>query len=145
MFKKIALSLSFLVFFSFCLSSFAALSKSSGLYVEGNVGTATKTDGGIFLNGGYRFNAKMAMEAGFAFLKHTYMDVLLKRMIPFDNGVDLFYKVGPAVRSLNLKYIEACAGVGIGYAFTPNVSGNSQLIWISGGNYAFTVGIKYIF
>lgn len=166
----------------------AALPESSGMYFEGNAGigaldtafsfkslfsstTQYKPMGNV--NVGYKFTDKFAFEAGFTwfpnvtigdfFYRNNYMlDAAVKGIYPFDNGFDVFAKIGIGIMHSktgisgndifdedNTETVGFFA-FGTGYAFTPNVSGTLQLISTPFGNdvpsmLALAVGITYIF
>lgn len=126
-------------------STFAALSQSSGAYVEGNLGTATKADWAGTLNFGYKFNINAGLELGYAHLRENFVDMAAKAIMPFSNGFELFAKLGPALQDFDINKIRFYGGVGGGYSFTPNLSGTLQGIAFTSGDYAATAGLTYIF
>lgn len=144
MLKKIILLLG-IVTLGFSSLTFAALSKSSGAYVEGNLGITNKAGWTGIANVGYQFNPNIALEGGYARLGDNYFTLAVKGMIPFNNGFNVFAKVGPSIRNFNMNNLDFYGVVGGGYAFTPNLSGTLQGLWISDNTYAGTVGLTYIF
>lgn len=124
---------------------FAALSHSSGPYVEGDLGIANQGRVVGIVNGGYKFNSNIAVEASYMHIGDNYLGINLKTMMPFNNGFDLFAKIGPTLRGISADNLEIFTGTGGSYAFTPNISGNMQVFWVSGGEVGATLGLSYIF
>jgi hypothetical protein len=121
--------------------SYAALTKSSGLYVDGNFGFRNGAEVAATFDAGYKFNNNLGVEGGVDFLSSTYIDVAAKGIIPFDNGFELFAKLGGTFD------LHLFGGLGVGYAFTPNLSATLQGIVVSDDStpYALTLGLGYIF
>ncbi|KPJ67524.1 MAG: hypothetical protein AMJ43_04555 [Coxiella sp. DG_40] len=140
--KKIGLAifLSFL-FLIVNLSAFAALSKSSGYYAEGNVGIRDHQETALIGNVGYKLNNNFGIEGGVAFLAKIYFDIAAKAILPLDRGFEAFGKAGIT------QHVYFYGGLGLGYVFTPNISVTAQGILIAhdSGKYAATLGLTYIF
>ena len=137
---NITIFLSFL-FLIVNTSAFAALSKSSGYYAEGNVGVRDHQETAIIGNVGYKLNSNFGVEGGIAFLAKTYFDVAAKAIMPLNHGLEAFGKAGVT------QHVYFYGGLGLGYVFTPNISATAQGILIAhdSGKYAGTLGLTYIF
>jgi len=136
----IAIFLSFL-FLVVNMPAFAALSKSSGYYAEGNVGVRDHRETALTGNVGYKLNSNFGIEGGIAVLAKTYFDIAAKAIMPLDRGFEVFGKAGVT------QHVYFYGGLGLGYVFTPNISATAQGIVIAhdSGKYAGTLGLTYIF
>jgi hypothetical protein len=129
MFRKIAVVLFSLCFFN---SAFAALAQSSGFYVEANVGSARDITLTAFeANLGYKINDFFATEGGAAIYSNDNSDYLfdlaIKGIFPFSNGINIFAKFGGAEAHGDNGFKPVVYyGAGIGYSFTPNLTGMLQ-------------------
>lgn len=140
----------------FSTSIFAALAKSSGVYVEGNVGANTDFDLAGSANVGYKINDYFAIEAGGAMYSgdddNDYLfDLAVKGIYPFPNGFNIFAKFGGAEAHGNGNF-EAVVyyGAGVGYSFTPNLTGVLQWNTTTSNNGVeapnlFFAGLNYTF
>jgi hypothetical protein len=136
----------------------AGLAQSSGAYLEGNIGFGPSSHFMGDANLGYKICDFFAVEGGFADFgkidhhgNNYFFDAAAKGIMPFGNGFELFGKLGMAhANSGDDSNPVLFGGVGVGYAFTPNLSGTVQGFTTtqSGGvpsMYAGTVGLTYIF
>lgn len=141
MLKKIIILSSGIIYLILSNSTFAAMPKSSGAYVEGNMGVREHKKVVFIANGGYKFNKNLAIEGGLNFFAKTYFDAAAKLILPFNNGFDIFGKAGIT------NTIDFYGGLGVGYNFTPNIAVTAQGIVITddGGKYAATLGLTYMF
>jgi len=141
MLKKIIIFSSGIICLILSNCVFAVMPKSSGAYIEGNLGIREDSKVAIIANGGYKFNKNFALEGGVAFLAKTYFDAAAKAIIPFDNNFSIFAKAGIT------HTIDFYGGLGAGYNFTPNLALTLQGIVITdnGGKYAGTLGLTYMF
>jgi hypothetical protein len=141
MLKKIIIFSAGILYLILSNCTYAAMPKSSGAYVEGNVGVRNDQKVAFIANGGYKFNKNFAVEGGLNLLGKTYFDAAAKVIMPFNNGFDIFGKAGIT------NTIDFYGAVGIGYNFTPNVAVTAQGILITDkeNKYAGTLGLTYMF
>jgi hypothetical protein len=138
--------------------AYAGLSQSSGAYLEGNLGFGPGSHLMGDANLGYKICDFFGIEGGFAGFgkinhqdNNYFFDAAAKGIMPFGNGFELFGKLGMAhAHSEGDSNPVLFGGVGLGYAFTPNLSGTIQgFTTTQSGNvpsmYAGTVGLTYIF
>jgi hypothetical protein len=130
MFKRVVVA--FFIPFFFTSGSFAALAQSSGPYVEASIGADIDFNLAGDINAGYKINDFFAIEAGGAIYSgsndNDYLfDLALKGIFPFANGCNVFAKLGGA-EAHGYHDFETVIyyGVGVGYSFTPNLTGAVQ-------------------
>lgn len=156
MFRKISIALFALLLSTCSTSIFAALAKSSGGYVEGNIGADVDFNMAGSANIGYRINDYFAIEGGGAIYSgdndNDYLfDLAVKGIYPFPNGFDIFAKFGGAEAHGHGDFESVVYyGAGAGYAFTPNLSIELQWNTTTSNNGVeapnlFFVGLNYMF
>lgn len=139
------------------------------------------TDKGLAANAnlGYKINKNLAIEAGYTYLPEMKsansvgnikqsgnyaIHGAVKGIIPFENGFNVFAKVGVAslhpgtitetIGNVSVKnpsnekkknLTELYAGAGVGYAISENVEANVQYVTFGNKAHAAMAGISYIF
>jgi hypothetical protein len=145
-----------LALFFFNSASFAALAQSSGPYVDVNVGSDIDFNLSGSADVGYKVNDFFAIEGGGATYSSSngsnyLFDLAAKAILPFASGANIFAKFGGAyVHGHGSFEPVVYYGAGVGYSFTPNLSGVLQ--WNTtaendgvGAPNLFYIGLNYNF
>lgn len=146
------------------VTSIAAHAADAGFYIGADVGRTKIDDFGKETSvggfAGYQFNPYVAVEAGYRDLgtfkfmgydaktKQTAVSVI--GSVPFGNGFSAFGRLGYNKLKVDVKGFSAddngtLAGIGLGYAFTANISGRVEFQRVANDTKNLSIGAAYKF